>query len=75
MTRMEKTLAKIDTERITADLENKIAEIFIEWQTNLLIESGDIDPMQSYQLDELTAKTASLMARILTNQAKQEKEN
>lgn len=49
---------------ITALLDEKINEVFAAIQQAEGITEGDIEPMDSIELDELTGKLADLIERV-----------
>ena len=55
-------------ERINEMLEEKINDIFLEIQEEEGIESGDIAPIDSYVLDNLTMELAEKIANVINYQ-------
>lgn len=54
--------------KITELLTTKIDEVFAEMQKQENIERGDVDPIDEIELNELTNKMSSLIARIIESQ-------
>lgn len=52
-------------------VEDKVNEIFAEFQKKLGIQSGDVTPMDFLRLDDIQNKLASEIERILFNQARE----
>lgn len=58
---------------IIADIGDALDDIFIRYQTELGIESGDIHPSDAWELWECTDNMADLIAKILDAQAQRER--
>lgn len=62
-------------ERITELLENAVENIFLEMQSAMGIDSGDVEPMQMVNLEQAQGKLAEVIAEILTAQENATMEN
>lgn len=49
-------------------LDEKINEVFYEMQKKFGIESGDISPMDAFELDEITKKLTKHIVKVLETQ-------
>lgn len=58
-------------ESIKRLLEEKINEAFAEIQNDNNITSGDIEPFDSFQLDDLTTDLAKLIETVIKKQMTQ----
>ena len=58
-------------ESIKRLLEEKINEAFAEIQSDNNITSGDIEPFDSFQLDDLTTDLAKLIETVIKKQMTQ----
>jgi len=51
-------------EELKEFLDEKINEVFLEYQTRMEIESGDIHPLEALALDELEDQMTDLILRV-----------
>lgn len=55
----------IDIEQIKSDVEEKINEVFLKHQEMLGIKSGDIDPFDQVELDDIIENLSDIIAKVL----------
>lgn len=55
-------------QEVIALLEQKLDEVFADLQEKEGITAGDIDMEDAFALDEITAKTADLIIKIIDTQ-------
>ena len=51
-------------EELKEFLDEKINEVFLEYQTKMGIESGDIYPLEAFALDDLEDQMTDLILRV-----------
>jgi len=51
-------------EELKEFLDEKINEVFLEYQTKMGIESGDIHPLEAFALDNLEDQMTDLILRV-----------
>ena len=56
---------------IRSTVEDKVNDIFLDFQNKLGIQSGDISPMDLFRLDEIQNTLASEIERILFGQTRE----
>ena len=61
----KKELEQALKEGITQELENAVNNLFIKYQNQLGINSGDIEPLQACRLEELTSQLSNLIYEVL----------
>ena len=59
---------KIMKDRIIESLHRKIDEVYCEFQRELGINSGDIDPWSELEQDKLIDQLAEAMVNVLAHQ-------
>lgn len=63
-------MAKVLVNRLYDDIENAINDIFIKYQNELKINSGDVTPGLAIKLSESIESVAEYMEEILAYQEK-----